>query len=86
MTASLIEFPCDFPLKVIGHAHENFKRDIAGIIRHHFPDIQPSVIRERASRNQNYLAISITVHVHSQAELDAFYQALTQNKYVVMVL
>jgi len=79
-----MQFPCDFPLKIIGKNSEQFSHDIEEIVRQHFPgDV---TIQTQPSQNSNYLAITATVRAHDQATLDALYQDLTKHPDIKMVL
>lgn len=83
---SLMTFPCDFQIKIIGSNTESFAREIASIARKHFPDIADEAIQSKPSQQSNYLAISITLHVKDQATLDGLYMELTKHPDIKMVL
>ncbi len=83
---SSITFPCDFVIKVFGVASDLFETQVLEIIRKHSPDIHGSAIHNRPSKDGKYLALSITVHVESQPELDAIYHDLTASPFVLMTL
>jgi hypothetical protein len=48
---SLLQFPCDFPIKVIGRRGDGFQRLVADIVGRHAPDLDPNTLRTRTSRN-----------------------------------
>lgn len=83
---SLIEFPCHFPIKVIGKKTENFLSEISDIARKHFPEILDEAISYQESQKANFLSITITVYVKDQPSLDALYRELTQHPDIKMVL
>lgn len=83
---SLMTFPCDFQIKIIGSNTESFAREIISIARKHFPDIADTAIQNKPSQQSNYLAISITLHVKDQITLDALYMELTKHPDIKMVL
>lgn len=83
---TLIEFPCNFPVKIIGTNSDAFLNDIKAIIEKHFPDFNYENLTQKPSEKNNYLAITATVPVNSQEMLDAFYRDLTKNPDVKMVL
>ncbi len=83
---TLIEFPCHFPIKIMGKKTLAFAEDIVAITRKHFPDISDEAIRQQTSKQGNYLAFTVTVYVENQAALDAFYQELTTHPDMKMVL
>ena len=83
---SLIEFPCDFPLKIMGANAEGFAQSIAELVRVHAPDFDPSSMEMRPSKAGNYLALTCTVRATSQAQLDDLYRSLTAHPMVKVVL
>lgn len=83
---SLIEFPCDFTLKVFGKATNAFEIAVLTIIKKHVATLQENAIRQRYSKDKNYLSLSVTIHAHSKAQLDAIYQDLTKEPCVIMAL
>lgn len=83
---TLMQFPCDFPIKIIGHATPSFLMEITHIIKQHYPATLDNAITHKPSQNGKYLSITATVHAQNQAELDALYQALTRHPDIKMVL
>lgn len=83
---TLIEFPCDFTLKIIGVSSVSFVSDISQIILKHFPGTPASAISEKRSQHNNYSAINALIKATDQASLDALYQELTAFPGVKMVL
>jgi putative lipoic acid-binding regulatory protein len=83
---SALTFPCEFVIKVFGVATDLFENQILDIIRTHCPELHPSAVRSRPSKDGKYLALSITVHVESQKELDDIYYELTACPFVLMAL
>jgi len=89
MTASrdsLIQFPCAFPIKVMGAQVPGFAEEVCAVIRAHDPAFDPATIEMRPSRQGNYLGLTVTVHVASQEQLDRIYMSLTQHPMVKVVL
>ena len=83
---TLIEFPSDFPLKVMGANVPDFAQAIAAVVRVHAPDFDAATMEMRPSRAGNYLSLTCTVRATSQAQLDALYRALTAHPMVRVVL
>jgi len=83
---SLMTFPCDFEIKIIGNNTDSFVREIISIARKHFPDIDDAAIQSKPSGQGNYTAISIKLHVNDQATLDGLYMELTKHPDIKMVL
>lgn len=83
---SLMTFPCDFTIKIIGSNNNTFLKEISDIARKHFPNIVDTAIHNQLSKQGNYLAISITLHVENQKTLDSLYMELTKHPDVKWVL
>ncbi|KTC79686.1 MULTISPECIES: YbeD family protein [Legionella] len=83
---TLIEFPCYFPIKIIGNNSPVFFEEIKHITITHFPNIEDEALTHKMSKDSNYLAITVTVYAENQEMLDAFYRAVTQHPEVKMVL
>jgi putative lipoic acid-binding regulatory protein len=85
-TDSLLEFPCDFPLKVMGRAGPDFEATVIAIVRKHAPDLAEGAISIRASSGGNYTALSFVLRANSREQLDALYHELTACPLVSMAL
>lgn len=83
---SLLQFPCDFRLKIIGKQTSFFFEEVTAIVRKHFPDTANDAFQVKNSQDTNYLAITATVYVLDKATLDNLYQDLTQHPDMKMVL
>ncbi|PWY54897.1 hypothetical protein DGG96_14870 [Legionella qingyii] len=83
---TLIEFPCYFPIKIIGNNSTVFLEEIREITVTHFPNIAEDALTHKMSKDSNYLAITVTVYAENQEILDTFYRAITQHPEVKMVL
>lgn len=84
--ATLLEFPCDFPLKIMGAAVDGFAQAVAEVVLQHAPDFDPAAIEMRPSRAGNYLSLTCTIRATSQAQLDTLYRALSSHPMVKVVL
>ena len=84
--ATLLEFPCDFPLKIMGANSAEFAPTIVGIVHRHAPDFDVTSMESRPSKAGNYLSLTCTVRAVSQQQLDALYRDLTAHSMVKVVL
>lgn len=82
----LIEFPCDFPIKVMGEMQDVFSETIIGLIQTILPDFNASNIEMRASSGGKYISLTCTVTVVSQVQLDNVYRLLTAHPLVKYTL
>ena len=83
---TLIEFPCDFPIKVMGARVDGFAQAVVEVVLRHDADFDAARMEMRPSRKGNYLALTCTVRAISQQQLDALYQELTRHPMVKVVL
>jgi len=82
----LLEFPCDFPLKVMGETREGFAETIVEVVRQHDPDFDAGRMEMRASSGGKYVSLTCTVTATSKPQLDDLYRALTSHPWVKVVL
>jgi putative lipoic acid-binding regulatory protein len=85
-TESLLEFPCDFPIKVMGAARDDFAQAVVAVVRAHAPDFDAATVEMRASGKGNYVAVTCTVRATSREQLDNLYRDLSSHPYVKIVL
>jgi putative lipoic acid-binding regulatory protein len=83
---TLLEFPCDFPIKIMGAATDEFRSLALGIVTQHFGELAPERIEERPSSSGKYLSLTCTVRATSKAQLDAVYMDLTACRQVLVAL
>jgi uncharacterized protein len=83
---SLLKFPCDFPIKIMGPATDAFELAALTIIHKHCPDLAEGAISTRRSKDGNYLGMTVIIHATSQAQLDAIYSELSAHELVLMAL
>lgn len=83
---ALLEFPTDFPIKVIGQPGEAFQQAVSDLVREHVPDFDTGTMTANASSQGNYLSLTVNVHVHSRAQLQALYTGLAEHELVRMVI
>jgi hypothetical protein len=82
----IFEFPCDFPLKAMGHNTDEFEALIVAIVRRHAPDLADHAVSSRLSANGKYRSVTATFTAHSRAQLDALYTELSAHEQVLMLL
>lgn len=83
---TLLEFPCEFPIKIMGARVDDFAQTVLGVVLRHAPDFDAATMQMRPSSKGNYLSITYTVNATSQAQLDALYVELSSHPLVKVVL
>ena len=86
ITETLIEFPCDFPIKVMGETHADFSSEIIKTIQTFVPSFHAANVEMRGSTGGKYISLTCTVAVTSKPQLDDIYRALTVHPMVKLVL
>lgn len=84
--SSLLEFPLDFPIKIMGRRVDGFAQAMADLVCAHAPEFDPATMEFRSSAQGNYLGLTVTVRVESREQLDGIYRALTGHPMVKLVL
>jgi uncharacterized protein len=82
----LFEFPCDFPIKVMGRDSESFRTLSLAIVERHAGSLAPESISERASSKGRFLSLTYTIRAVSRAQLDRIYRDLTDSGAVLVAL
>lgn len=83
---TLIEYPSDFPIKIMGATHPEFERTIVELVLQHAPDFDSSTVECRPSKAGNYQSVTCTIRATSREQLDNLYRALTAHTMVKVVL
>lgn len=83
---TLLEFPCDFPVKIMGATRADFAQGIVEVVLRHAPDFDAATTELRPSKAGNYLALTCTVRATSKGQLDALYRELSAHPWVKVAL
>jgi len=86
LTDSLVDYPCEFPLKIFGLQQAGFAQAVLEVVNKHDPGFVAASMEMRASKNARYVSLTCTVHATSREQLDALYQDLCDHPLIVMVL
>jgi hypothetical protein len=83
----LLEFPCLFPIKIMGINDPDLIAEVVAIVSRHTSHFNPDadiVIKE--SKHGNYLSITANITATSQKQLDTIYLELNGHKLVKVTL
>jgi putative lipoic acid-binding regulatory protein len=83
---SLIEYPCSFPIKVMGARVDGFAEAMVQIAQQFDPEYDPATLEMRPSKAGNYLSLTLTIRATSREQLDNMYLALTAHPMVKVAL
>ena len=83
---SLIEYPCHFPIKVMGANVEGYVTALTHVAKSFDPGFDASTIELRPSKAGNYMGVTLSVYLTSREQLDELYRTLTTHPMVKVVL
>lgn len=83
---TLLEFPCDFPIKIMGLASGELAQAVLEVVLRHAPGFDGATMEMRASSAGRYVSLTCTVKATSKPMLDALYMELTAHPLVKVVL
>lgn len=83
---ALLQFPTEFPIKVMGRDSESFRTLTLAIVERHAGPVAAERISERRSSKGKFLAMTYTIRAESRAQLDRIYQDLTDSGVVLVAL
>ena len=83
---SLLKFPCEFPIKIMGKNHHGFHQAVIEILKKHLNDFDTTEFKEVESKQRNYCSITAYVNATSQQHLDEIYMDLTASDWVIIAL
>jgi uncharacterized protein len=86
MSGPGMEFPGEFPIKVMGRHDSNLRALTQVVVERHAGPIAESRVRTRTSADGNFLALTYLVQATSREQLDAIYRELTACPAVLMAL
>lgn len=85
-TESLIEYPCRFPIKVMGAKVDGFVNAVTTVARAFDPDFDAGSLELRESKGGNYLGVTLIINATSREQLDELYRTLSTHPMVKVVL
>ena len=83
---SAIEFPCSFPIKMMGHDTIKFRATARSLVEFHSGPVTDDSVRESISRNGTFVSVTVTITAVSQQQLDDIYRSATAHDDVLMAL
>ena len=83
---TLLEFPCEFPVKMMGRDSAAFREAARSIMERHVGSLGDDAVRESKSSKGNFVSITITITAMSQVQLDGIYEDLTAHEEILVAL
>ena len=82
---TLLKFPCEYPLKVMGKANLEFEATVLEILRRHVPTLGEAAVRARHSKDGTFVSLTATFTATSKAQIDAIYQELHAHDFLELL-
>jgi len=83
---SIIEYPLDFPIKIMGLNHPEFAAAVTALVQQHASDFDPTSLTARPSSGGKYLSLTVTINAKNRKQLDDLYRALSGHPMVKIAL
>lgn len=83
---TLLEFPCDFPIKIMGRESAEFRALARALVEKYTGPLADGAIASSLSRNGAFVSVTVTVVAQSQQQLDDIYREVTSNDEILMAL
>ena len=84
--SQLLAYPCDFPLKILGHTRAGFAQAVLEVVKRHAPEFDGAAMEMNTSKRGKYMSLTCVIRATSREQLDGLYQELCDHPMVVMVL
>ncbi len=83
---SIFEFPCDFPIKAMGKADEDFDCLVVSLVQKHCQGLKEGAVETRLSAGGKFMSVTVTIKAESRGQLDNIYMDLTAESRVLVAL
>ena len=83
---TLLEFPCEFPIKMMGRDGGDFQEIAVVLVERHAGKISVDAIKTSPSSNGNFVSVTVTIVAESQEQLDNIYRDLTDHDDILVAL
>lgn len=80
-----IEFPCDYPIRIVGYSAPDYKDFVVGVVTNHAPDFDGQV-KMKASSNGKYMSATVVIHATGEPQLKALFEEFKASGRIQMVL
>jgi putative lipoic acid-binding regulatory protein len=82
----IFNFPCDYPIKIFGKKHPEFKHIVCSIVERHAGQLHDKQVSEKVSSKGSYVSLTVRIIATSRAQLDAMNEELQKCPQVTYLL
>lgn len=86
MSEDLLEFPCDYPVKAMGYAGQDFEEHVIKVVTRHASLAEPKQVSCKSSSGGRYLSVTVAIQARSREHLELIYSELKDDDRVVFTL
>ena len=86
MKAPVIEFPCDYPIKILGKAHRLFRETVLAVVARYDPEFCQDRVQEKISAGGTYASLTVWITATGETQLGELFEDLKATGLVTMVL
>lgn len=83
---SLLAFPCEFPIKMMGRDTREFRSTARALVENHVGKVDDQRVQANTSRNGRFVSVTVTITATSQQQLDDIYRDVSAHADVLMAL
>ena len=83
---SAIEFPCLFPIKMMGRDTAEFRATARKLVEKHAGPVEDDAVQAALSRNGRFVSVTVTITATSKRQLDDIYREVTAHEDILMAL
>ena len=86
MNDDVFNFPCDYPIKIIGKDQPDFVSTVCNIIELHVGKLHKNQITSKVSSKGSYISLTVRIIATSRSQLDAINKSLQNCPMVAYLL
>jgi len=83
---SALEFPCEFPIKMMGRDTPDFRATARALVEKHAGEVADDAVKAALSRNGRFVSVTVTITATSREQLDTIYREVTAHEDILMAL
>ncbi len=83
---SLLKFPTEFPVKIMGRDTPEFHAMVEEILARHVAPLHSLPVTRQPSKAGRFVSVTVTITAQSREQLDALYRDLSAHELVLMAL
>jgi putative lipoic acid-binding regulatory protein len=85
-TPPLLQYPCDYPIKVMARASPELRATLDPILARHGGPAALANVTERPSKQAHFVGVTYVIRAHGEAQIAALFAELKTCPAVLMVI